>query len=56
MRVPPMTGRMSCANALKTIGYSNLLMLDNVILTFEYLRTKDGLNNVSDIYAYTYES
>ena len=32
-------------NAMKTIRYSNLLILENIIFTFEYFSTKDVLNN-----------
>ena len=35
-------------NAMKTIGCSNLLILENIIFTFEYFSIKDALNNVGD--------
>ena len=34
--------------AMKTIGYSNLLILENIIFTFEYFSIKDALNNLGD--------
>ena len=33
---------------MKTIGYSNLLMLENIIFTFEYFSIKDVLNILGD--------
>ena len=32
-------------NAMKTIGYSNFLILENIIVTFNYFSIKDVLNN-----------
>ena len=32
----------------KTIGYSNLLISENIIVTFEYFSLKDVLNNLGD--------
>ena len=31
-------------NAMKTIGYINLMILENIIFTFEYFSIKDVLN------------
>ena len=31
-------------NEMKTIGYSNLLISENIIFTFEYFSIKDVLN------------
>ena len=38
----------SFVNAMKTIGYSNLLISENIIFTFEYFSIKDVLNNLGD--------
>ena len=38
----------SFVNAIKTIGYSKLLMSKNIILTFEYFSIKDLLNNLGN--------
>ena len=35
-------------NAMKTIGYSNLLMSENINVTFECFSIKDALNNLGD--------
>ena len=32
----------------KTIGYSNSLILENIIFTFEYFSIKDAFNNLGD--------